>query len=208
MPFAPGIIPTSTGQKLGGGSTMFAAGKQLDLWASPRHGKYYNAAYGATSYFACNQAGVTTSVGLNTTFVGLCVSNPAGSTVNLVIQKISGFFNVNATAAITGIGHVRGYSSAGVVTHTTPLSVYPTNTGVAATAGQGLADSACTIVGTPLWSGFTSVTAASTVAGAFFSQDLEGEHIIQPGGYFALSTIIASGTNGFFGYISWDEVPL
>jgi hypothetical protein len=152
--------------------------------------------------FACNQSPVTTSVGLATTYTGLCISNPAGSTVNLIIDNISGGFVVNSTA-ITMIGLITGFAAAGITAHTTPLTVYNKLTGASATAFQGLADSACTLVGTPVWSEWLGVVASTTTVA--FNKDMDGALIIPPGGYLAIGTTAASGTNGFFGKITWFE---
>ena len=154
--------------------------------------------------FACNQSGTTTTVGLATTYTGLCVSNPAGSTVNLIIDNISGGFIVNSTA-ITMIGLITGYSAAGVVTHTTPLTVYNKLVGSTAVTFQGLADSACTLVGTPVWEDWFTTVASGTVVGSYFSKDIDGGLIVPPGGYVAIGTTSASGSSGFFGKITWFE---
>jgi hypothetical protein len=199
-------IPSAVANKVGGGSVLIQAGKQLDAWMSNRHAKYYNAAYSPTAFFA-TAAGVTTTVGLATTYTGLCISNPSTSTVNLVIQRVSGIFAVNSTA-ITGIGLIRGYASGGVTAHTTPGTVQPCNTGVTGTTGVALADTACTLVGTPIWAGWLTSLITTTVVGSTFVFDNDGDQIIQPGGYLAIGTTAASGSSGLYATISWDEIAL
>jgi hypothetical protein len=154
--------------------------------------------------YAAIQSPVTTSVGLSTTYTGLCISNPAGSTVNLIIDNISGGFVVNSTA-ITMIGLITGYSAAGITAHTTPLTVYNKLVGATATAFQGLADSACTLVGTPVYSEWLAVVASTTTVGSAFNKDMDGAVIIPPGGYVAIGTTAASGTNGLYAKITWFE---
>lgn len=185
--------------------TPLQSDAQKSIWTSDRHGKYYQPSYNGTGALAANQTGATTSAGLATTYVGLCVSNPAASTVNLVIQTVSAMINVSSSC---GIGLIGGFSAAGVVTHTTPLTVYSTKLGSVITSPiiQGLADAACTIVGTPIWIDQFVGTVATTFAS--FMRDINGEIIVPPGGYVAIGTSIASGTAALFGKISWEEVPL
>lgn len=184
-------------------------GKQNELQIAERYGMYYTGAYSGLTAFAANQSGKTTSAGLATTYTGLCVSNPAASTVNLAIQSVRGAFNV-ATTAITTIGLITGWTAAGIVTHTTPLTPYSTKVGTVITTPiiQGLADSACTLVGTPVWSSILATSDTTVVAGSLFNTNLNGEFIIPPGGYIAIGTTIASGAAGLFGFISWQEVPI
>ena len=202
MPQGP--IPTAIANKLGGGYGLPTMGKQNDLWLTPRHGKYYNASYANASAFTV-AAGVTTSVGTTTTYTGLCLSNPAASTVNLVLQRITGGYNVTSTASITVIGLITGWVAGGVTAHTTPGTVYSNNIG-GTTVFQGLSDTACTLIGTPVWTRIFTDIIVSTVAGAAFSYDAEGEIIIPPGGFACIGTSAASGTSGLYATMSWEEV--
>jgi hypothetical protein len=170
------------------------------------HGDTYNATFNKRTFFAANQAGVTTSAGLATTYTGLCLSNPAGSTVNLSPRRVSGVLIV-APAALTAFGVIVGYSAAGVVTHTTPLtSLQPMFVGNAAVP-QGLADAACTIVGTPAWGVFMGLTPSATGV-ASFSLELQGSFVIPPGGYLAIGTTIAGPASGLLASISWEEIAI
>jgi hypothetical protein len=182
---------------------------QKAAWNADRHGTYYEGSYLGLTAFAANPVGKVTTVGLATTYTGLCVSNPAASTVNLVMQNVRGAFNV-ATTAITTIGLITGWSAAGIVTHTTALTVNSMKIGTVITSPiiQGLADSACTLVGTPAWSGMLATSDTTVVAGSYFNVNLQGEFIIPPGGYIAIGTTIASGAAGLFGFFSWEEVPV
>ena len=206
MPQSP--LVAFNGQKLGTTSYVAAQyGKQRELWTGLRHGKYYAGSYGGLSGFAANQTGATTSVGLATTYVGLCVSNPAGSTVNLVIQKVAAAITVAPAAAI-GVGLIGGYAAGGVTVHTTPLTVYNNMIGTAVTAFQGLADAAATIVGTPIWVDWMETIPTTTIGFSAFAKDIDGEIILPPGAYLAIGTTAATGTSGLFGKISWEEVPV
>lgn len=170
------------------------------------HGDSYNAAFNKRLFFAANQSAVTTSAGLATTYVGLCLSNPAASTVNLSPRRVAGFLIV-APAALTGFNLITGWSAAGIVTHTTPLTSLQSTFVGNATVPQGLADTACTLVGTPVWSLPLTVTSGATSVVAF-SLELQASFIIPPGGYMAIGTTIAGPTSGLFAVITWEENPL
>lgn len=182
------------------------AGQQGDQYTSSRHGVYYNPAYLGMGGLAANPSGVTTSAGLATTYVGICLSNPAGSTVNLEILRVSGSFIV-APATVTGIGLITGYAAGGITAHTTPLTVQTSLVGPTASTLQGLVDSACTLVGTPVWSAWLAETPLATTL-PVWNVDLEGSIIIAPGGYIAIGTTIAGPSSGFVGGFCWAEAPL
>jgi hypothetical protein len=156
----------------------------------------------ANTFLAANPSGVTTSAGLATTYVGICLSNPAGSGVNLIVRRVAGQFIV-APSTVTGLGLITGYSAAGIVTHTTPLTPFSRIIGTGPTP-KGLVDSACTIVGTPVWTAFLSETLIATDLPSF-SVDLAGMLILPPGAYVAVGTTIAGPASGFQGSFSWEE---
>lgn len=170
-----------------------------------RHGQLYSAAYAGTLWNGANQAGATTSVGLATTYVGLCLSNPAASGVNLSVTKASCIIIVAPTAE-TGIGLITGYSAAGVVTHTTALTPANANVGSAAAALAKL-DAACTIVGTPRWERWLSVNIGTTNE-MIADENVNGSILIPPGGYVAFGTTVAGPTAGFLGAFQWEELPV
>ena len=174
------------------------------LMTFPRHGKYYEGTYRGASGWAANQALATTSAGLATTYTGICLSNPAGSGKNLVVQKVSAILDV-APSTVTGVGLIVGYSAAGIVTHTTPLTPYNALIGTSAAGLVGLADAACTLVGTPLWRQFLAETPTATTLVSYGS-DIDGEIVLPPGAYMAIGTTIASPASSFFGSISWEEL--
>lgn len=186
------------------GFTAIAAGKQADMLVSSFHGTKYHQAYTGALFIAANSAAVTTSAGLATTYVGICLSNPAASGKNLILRRVNAALVV-VTAAETSLNLITGFSSAGVVTHTTALT--PTS-GIIGTAGApvGLADSACTLVGTPAW---TRPLASTAIAAGCIAvdTDVEGGIILPPGAYCAIGTNIASPASGFLGAFEWEEAP-
>ena len=156
-------------------------------------------------YSVCNQAGVTHSAGLTTTFVGLCVGNPELSTVNLHILGFS-WTNEVDLAAVASVGIMTGAGEiTGVLT--------PRNRYVGGAAGQGLATGGETLPGTPVLEqvfatvGSTlAITAWPPTAGTFI--DLGGSLILPPNTFVASYMSTASGASGFRGSFIWEEVPI
>ena len=163
---------------------------------------YYNQNIAGNMFRGGNQSGATLSAALATTYVGLCLSNPAASGKNLIVTRVTGQIIV-APAAVLALGLIEGYVAAGVVTHTTPLSINPALSGGGATSIAKL-DAACTIVGTPLWTDWPWSNGLSANLGGF-ALDLQGSAIIEPGGYMAIGGNVAGPTAGFVGSFRWIE---
>lgn len=154
--------------------------------------------------------GQVTTVGTATTYTGLCLSNPVGSNVNLVINKV-GFSFIVAFAAASVIGLMTGYSTSTNVTHTTPVS--PRNQFFTTVGGGvGLLDSSATlpvtpIVNTILGSGLTgAITTTPMIAPTVV--DLEGSIILPPGAFCAFYTSTASGAAGGAFSFQWEEIAI
>jgi hypothetical protein len=179
-------------------------GKQFERITGQLHGNLWEMASRGQLFFAASQAATTWSVALHTTHTGLCLSNPAGSTVNLEIHRVGFAFSV-APAAETTIALAVGYLAAGVATHTTPLVVYNCKVGTSASAAQAKADAAATLVGTPLnyqmlISG--GAAAAEVPGNAYFN--IDGGLCIPPGAYAFISSLsVAVGEAS----IAWSEWP-
>jgi len=154
-----------------------------------------------------NQAAVTTSAGLSTTYTGLVLANPPGSTVNLEIDKV-GFAILVAFAAASAIGIMCGYSAA-ALSAVTADGQYSALVGTGS-QGQGVIYKAATLPVAPtvrkvMASGLTgAITTAVEIPGDMI--DLEGSIILPPGGFAAFYTSTASGASGFLGSIEWTEV--
>lgn len=189
-----------------GGSQPIRTARDNAVIIGQNHGRYYESTRRGNRYYAGNQAAVTTTVALATTYTGLCISNPAGSVVNLSIDWVS-FAVTVAPAAISAIGIITGFAAAGIVTHTTPIT---TGGGlfIGNAKGVALADGAATLVGTPQWTppwlqgGFT---AGALYAASVVYADVAGAIVIPPGGYIAIGALtVAVG----FGSIGWEEIPV
>jgi hypothetical protein len=167
------------------------------------HGKYYEAGSRGKIFYACNVAAQAISVALATTYTGCCLSNPAGSSVDLSVLKAS-FGHSAAPATFPTIVLIGGFTAAGVVTHTTPL--LPASTRLSGAIGQGKADSAATIP-TPLYLyplQSSPATGTLPVSGGQATFDIDGLFVIPPGGFVAIGALtVATGFSGF----TWEEVP-
>jgi hypothetical protein len=186
-----------------------ALGPQQDGMVSQLHGCLYENVRRKASFHVANQAGQTTTVGLATTYTGLCLSNPNGSGKLVIVDRVGVSFLVAFTAA-SAVGLMVGFSTTNV-THTTPATprsnYIDTNFG---TAGVALADTAATlpvapVVHTLLGSGLTgAITTVPQMQPIWI--DVDGGIVLAPGGYVAIYTSTASGTNGMLGSFHWHEV--
>lgn len=176
-------------------------------------GDYQELAIRQKIFQASNQGpgGTTTTVGLATTYTGLCINNPAGSNVNLVMLQHS-IGVVGAPAALATIGLLGGYAAGGVTTHTTPLIPLSTFINTTVATGQARADAACTLVGTPtllMALGVTPITGATAqvvnppvILNVY---DFKGSFVLPPGAYIAAYTSTVLSVIASF---TWAEVPV
>lgn len=200
-----GIVGPPGASIADGSPSNFRQGRLQDLIVSELHGRYYEQAFRGNVFHGCNQAAQALSVGLNTTYTGICLSNPAGAGVNLVLLKISLALTA-APAAADPIMLAVGFNAAGVTSHTTPLSPLSTKLGSGLTP-VGKLDSACTLptaptYAMPLMGGFTAAAFPSTGPSV---PDMEGMFVLPPGSY---ALIAATSAASIFGGIAWEEVPL
>ena len=170
------------------------------------HGDYYESTVRGQTYSGSNITAVTTSAGFATTQTGICLTNPIGSNVNLVLRRIKYGQTVAQTAALI-FGLQTGFSNATPVTQTTPLVALSNFVGNP--TGVGLLASATTLPVAPTRLIFldTVMTGALTT-GVFGGNqyELADSIIIPPGGYVATYTSAASvATSLVFGLV-WEEV--
>lgn len=181
--------------------TTLRTDKNANLLVSNVTSKYETSVLAGRVFYAANQSAATWSVALNTTHTGLVLSNPVNSGKNLIILKV-GFALSVAPAAIASIGLFTGYSTAGIVTHTTPLTPYSCAVGSGSSVAN--ADAAATLVGTPTWAlpfmgGFTAAALPSTSPSVI---DVDGLIVVKPGGYVGIGALTA--VVGYAGII-WEE---
>jgi len=185
-------------------TTITRVGQQLDAIGSQLHGRLWELSSRGQLYFACSQAATTTTIALAATCTGLILSNPAASDKVLEVHRVGVALSV-APAAEATISLAGGYVAAGVVTHTTPLTVRNAKLGMVTTAAVAKADGAATIVGTPMdimpLIGAGAAAAEVPVPGYF---NIDGAICIPAGGYVFIETLTV--VVGFFG-IWWSESP-
>lgn len=200
---------TTTASLSSGTQPPMRLGNMGELITSPLHAHHYEATYRRTMFSAANQSATTTTVGLATTYTGICISNPVGSGYNVVLNTVGMAFLVQFPAA-AAIGIMVGYNSSTNVTHTTPITPRSQFFGIGS-AGVALVDAAATlptapILNTVLGAGLTGAITTSVTTGLTI-YEIDGGIILPPGGYAAVYTSTVSGTSGFFGSFSWEEVP-
>lgn len=194
-----------TGPQSNKGTTLVIArgGQEGDQIVSELHGRYYEQTVRGNMFSVQTQGtGITTTAALATTFTGLAVGNPAGSGVNLVMNKFTcAQFAVGAAATIGIMG------GAGSITASLTPQSRKIGSGLVslatATAGQ--------TISTPvLISTFGSVGSVATTGYGLepgIMVDLEGSVIVPPGSFIASYTAIATTSALQFSF-TWEEVPI
>lgn len=175
---------------------------------SQLHGRYFESARNRRIFTAANQTVTTTTVGLTTTYTGLCLSNPVGSGWNLSILGV-GYSAIVAWPAGSAI-FLAGGNTGVNVTHTTAVTPRCLSLSASPPTPVGLADVAATVpVGYYLIGLGQGLTGAITteVTGGQTWTDLGGAVVLEPGGFAYIATSTVSGTNGFWGSITWEEIP-
>jgi hypothetical protein len=200
--------PSATQQP--GQQPNLRAGGLSDLIVSEFLGRYGEATYRRQSFSGATQAGVATSAAFATGYVGLCLSNPLGSSVNLHLNKV-GYSSIVAQTVAMAIGLMVGYSASANVTHTSPLTPRSNFVGVGA-PGVGMLDSAATLPAAPTLQAVlgTLDTGALTVAvgSGLTLGDLESSIILPPGGFACIYTTSAAAAGSILASFGWQEQPL
>lgn len=178
------------------------ADRQGGALTSNLHGFYAEQVARGNVWGVSNQAAVTTTAALATTFTGLAVANPATSGKNLVMLRYSvAQFAVGAAAAI-GIMTFAG-AAAGALSVRNRLTQVVGSSVTTASAGATIAtpvlEAAYGNVGSLATTGY-GLTPGIVV-------QLDGEIIIAPGFGIASFTSIATTTALLFGFV-WEEVPV
>ena len=192
----------------GSGIQNLRGGASGEVVVQELHGRYYETAARKAIFAGANTAGVTTSAGFATTCTGLILTNPTGSTVNLVLNKVSYAALVAQTAALI-FGLQTGVNPAAQVTQTTPI--VPAGNFVGQPQGQGLLASAATLSVAPtrlilLDSLLTGAITTLPQGGKMI--DMEGSLVIPPGGFVATYTSAASVASSLAFGFQWEEVPV
>lgn len=192
-----------------GQQPILRLGNMGDLIASPLQAKYYENTFRRSVFSTANSAAVATVALGTTTYTGLSLSNPIGSTVNLVILK--GSYALSVAAPTAGyLGVETGYNSGTNVTHTAATTVANNFIGVGA-SGTGLGDSSSTLPTAPtnrlMLCNTSSIATTAYNGSAPQVFDFEGSIILPPGAYIAYYTFATNTAAWWFSW-SWAEIPI
>ncbi len=190
-------------------SNVDRIGPQNDLIVSQLHGGMTEQTLRDNVFGGASQAATTTTVALATTYTGLCLSNPAGNSKNLILRQVG--FGLSVAPGATGFfGLGVGFSTAGITVHTTPLVGYNQNVG-SNNAPTAKIDGAATLVA----GAGQGLRRVSHILGSYDDDaaikpqgpsliDIDGGVVIQPGGFaFVYTLTVVVGALSF----SWEEVP-
>ena len=156
-------------------------------------------------YHACSAGAVTLST-LSTTCTGLALSNPFGSSKNLVVAQVDfAPSTAPAGAAVAGLA-IHTAISETAVTHTTPMVIHNAiPKGNVSSSTVGKADAAATLPSTPLWlRPMASVVAGSSITPTKYADYTDGSIIIPPGGTLSLSYLTTAVVG--IASVTWVEV--
>lgn len=191
-----------------GASIIPRGGRSGETSVADAHGRYMESTKRGNVFIAHNVGAQAVSVALNTTYTGLCLSNPLGSGKDLILLAAQFAISV-AEVAIATQHLIGGFSATASVTHTTPLAAPGIQNAYLGSGNAPVAkvDSAATIPTPayilPLRSGFT----AGALGGPGMGQiaDLGGLILIPPGGFICIGALTA--VTGF-GCMVWEEQPV
>ena len=170
-----------------------------EVIVSGSYGDMYEVAQRGRLYSACNQAVVSTTAGLATTFTGLAIANPATSGVNLVMRT---FHCAQVAVAVAGaIGVMTGSgAAAGALTVRNAKAGGPASV-TTASAGATIATPVLErVLGSV---GSLATTGYGLEPSIVF--DLEGSIIVPPGFYIATYTTAATTNALVFSFV-WEEL--
>ncbi len=172
---------------------------------SELHGRYFEQTYRKNMFFAASQAVATTTVGLATTYTGLCLSNPIGSGIVCALNKANIGQSVIETA-VDSFGLAVGFSGATNVVHTAPLTPQSSMIGSGVSA-IGKVDTSATLPIAPVYHSFISSTSSATTDVTNGFVDYEGSLVLLPGAFVIWASPAASVAGMWFAF-QWEEIPL
>lgn len=180
------------------------AGSRSEAIVSMVGGKYYEAASRGKLFIAASQAEDTWSVALHQTHLGLVISNPRNSTVNLIMCRAS-FGYGTAPVAVAPITLFQGFDADAEVAHTNAITIY--NCLIGGSHGVANADDSATLPTAPtnletIWGGFTAGALPDSSPAIV---DLDGAWIVPPGGYVGISALTAALG---LGSLMWEEIEI
>jgi len=190
-------------QEVNDGSVINArGGRQGDGIVSQMHGRYTQAVLDGNVYVLANQAVVTTTAVLTSTYTGLAIGNPLASGKNCAILQAG--FGQHAVAAAGVVGLM-------TATQVITSSLTPKNrlTGGAGSVCAG--DDAFSITNTAILEQIIGSTGSQATSGWGTQPapmiDLGGSLILVPGNMVAFYTSVIT-TSALIFWLMWEEMPV
>lgn len=183
-------------------------GRLGDKLLSELNPRYYEQASRGNLFLAASQAVATTTVGLATTYTGLCLSNPLGSGKNLALMLAAIAQSVIQATQVEGYLLATGSSATTNVTHTTPGTVQTALVGAAANNAVAKVDTAATLPVAPLYSLPLMNTSAATTNAPGIVTDIGGAIVLAPGAYACFVTPTQASVAGLWFGFAWVEIPV
>jgi hypothetical protein len=193
----------SAGEQNNSDTTPFNArgGKTGEAMLSQLHGRYYEQCYRGNVFSVANQAAVTTTASLQTTFTGLSVANPAGSAKNLVMLRFACAQFAVGAAAVVGVAAGAG-AAAGSLTIRNRKYGGVSSVAVGSASATIAAPILLAVAGSV---GSVATTGYALQAGVHI--DFDGSLIIPPGYFVCSDTSIATTSALIFEFV-WEEVAI
>jgi hypothetical protein len=182
-------------------------GKQGEIMVSELHGRYYEQTYRRNMFSVAIQSVATTTVGLATTYTGLCIANPVASQINMVLNKATIMQSVIQATQIEAYAIAFGFNKTTNVTLTAAATTQSNFIGSGAVS-VGVAATSATLPTAPLYGYFVTQTASATSQPSTALVDFEGSVILPPGAYAAWVTPAQASVAGLWFSFAWEEVPL
>ena len=188
-------------QEVNDGAVINArGGKQGDVIVSQLHGKYTQAVLDGNVYVIANQAPVTTTAVLTSTYTGLALGNPLASGKNLSILQ-AGF----AQHAVAAAGVVGLMTATQVIT----ASLIPKNRLTGGTGSVAVASAGFTISGTAILeqvigsTGSLATTGWGNLVGP--TANIDGSLMLIPGNAVMFYTSVIT-TSALVFFFMWEEI--
>lgn len=183
------------------------AGRTGELMVSELHGRYYEQTVRGGMFSVASQAVATTTVGLATTYTGLCIANPVGSTVNLALNKCTIMQSVLQATQVEAYAVAFGFNRITQVTLTAAATIQSNLIG-SGTLSAAVAATSATLPTAPLYGAFVSDTSTATADATGGVIDFEGSVVLKPGAYACWVTPAQASVAGLWFSFSWEEVPV
>lgn len=178
-----------------------------DNLASDLRARYAQSTMDGYRFSIASQAVATTTVGLATTYTGLCIANPVNSGIKMILDKVSMMQSVIQSVQPEAFALALGFHATTNVTLTAAVTPQSNLVGSGLVSLAKAATSA-TLPAAPLYAAFASNTPSATTDGSGGVIDLDGSVVLLPGAFAAWVTPAQASVAGMWFSFQWEEVPL